>query len=78
MSFEETALANYRVSYQPDRKHLRTIDEPKLFMTPYRSPQLPIWELGEDEWYKVVRLPSPSIRQRRATTGTQEVLDFGT
>lgn len=78
VSFEETAVSNYRVSYQPDLRHLRTVEEPQLFVTPYRSPQLPLWELGEDEWHKVVRLPVPHIRRRRSGTGTQEALDFGT
>lgn len=77
VSFEETALADYRVSYQPDLKHLRTVDEPKLFMTPHRAPQLPLWEWGEDKWHKVVRLPPPRIRQRRSLAGTQEALDMG-
>lgn len=70
----ETALAVYRVSYQPGLKQLRTITEPQLFDTRYRSPQQPLWELGEEEWLKVVRV-QPVMRQtRRAPMGEQAVL----
>jgi transposase len=64
VAFGDTPLAQYRVSYQPDLKHLRTIDEPHILDTPYRSPQLPLWTLGDGEWLKVVRLPE-YVRLRR-------------
>jgi hypothetical protein len=54
VAFDTTPRAQYRVSYQPDLKHLRTIDEPQLFVTPYASPQLALWALGDDAWLKVV------------------------
>lgn len=40
----------YRVTYRPDKRHLKAITDPCLFETPHRSPQLPLWELGDGEW----------------------------
>ena len=42
---DDTALAQYRVSYQPNALHLRTVTEPQLFDTIYRSAQLAPWTL---------------------------------
>ncbi len=61
--FDETPLAQDRVSYQPDLKHLRTIAEPQVFDTIYRSPQLLLWELDDAQWLKMVRRPRPPRRK---------------
>ena len=74
VAFADTPLTQYRVSYQPDLKQLRTIDEPQVFEHPYRSPQLPLWELGDDEWFKVVRLPATVLRRRARVAVIQEQL----
>lgn len=70
----DIALAVYRVSYQPDLKHLRTLTEPQLFDTCYRSPQQPLWELGEHEWLKVVRMRPVARQARHRSMGEQAVL----
>ena len=74
VTFDDARLAQYRVSYQPDLTHFRTIEEPHVFETPYRSPQLPLWELGEDEWYKVVRVPPSRLRRHQKRIGIQQML----
>ncbi len=33
--------------------------------TPHRSPQLPLWTLGDGEWLKVLRAPEYAPRQRK-------------
>jgi len=48
-------LAQYRVRYQPNKKQLRAVTEPRLFETPFVSPQLSLWELDDAEWLKVIR-----------------------
>jgi hypothetical protein len=63
IEFADEPLAQYRVRYQPDKSHLLTIEEPRLFETPYRSAQLPLWELSEAEWLKVVRRPPYAPRK---------------
>jgi putative transposase len=57
LEFSDEPLAQYRVTYEPDRRHLRDIVPRQLFETQYQLPQLPLWELGEGEWLKVLRLP---------------------
>jgi hypothetical protein len=59
LEFSDEPLAQYSVACEPDRRHLRDVVPRQLFETRYRSPQLPLWELGESEWLKVVRC-SPS------------------
>lgn len=74
VAFGDTPLTQYRVSYQPNLKHLRTVTEPRLFDHPYGSPQLSLWELGEDEWLKVQRLPVRPVHKRQAVKVVQERL----
>lgn len=62
--FDDTALAQYRVRYQPDAKHLRTVMEPQLFDTIYRSAQLALWTFRDDEWLKVLPVHR-ALRQRQ-------------
>jgi len=52
----------------------RTIAEPKLHETQYRSPQLPLWQLGDGDWLKVVRLLEYATRHRERVAGVQEAL----
>jgi transposase len=74
--FGEQPLAYYTVEYQPDHKHFRSVTDPQVIETPYRSPQLALWELGEGEWLKILRLPPPAPRTKRleAAAGVQESL----
>jgi len=69
LAFSDEPVAQYTVTYQPDKRHLKTVTEERLFETPHRSPQPPLWELGDGEWLKVLRLPeyaSPRRPQGRA------------
>jgi putative transposase len=68
VEFANTPLSQFRVSYQPDKKHLRQITEPHHFETQYRSPQRELWDSGTVEWHLVRRLPEYTVRQHRATT----------
>jgi len=74
VEFADEALAQYRVRYQPDRRHFTAIEEPRLFATPHQSPQLSLWEFGEGEWLKVLRLEGYAPRKRRANDPGQEPL----
>ncbi|MCC6626974.1 MAG: helix-turn-helix domain-containing protein [Chloroflexi bacterium] len=65
LEFAEEPLAQYTVTYQPDGRHLRTVAEPRLFDTPFRSPQAPLWELSDAEWLKALRLPARPPRTKR-------------
>jgi hypothetical protein len=76
LEFADEPLAQYSVAYDPDRRGLRDVVPRQLFETQYRSPQLSLWELGEGEWLKVLRLPAPAPRVARRAGGEQRRL-FG-
>jgi transposase InsO family protein len=50
---DDLALAQYTVEYQPDHHQLRGVTNTQVFDTPYRSPQLLLWQPSDDEWRKV-------------------------
>jgi putative transposase len=74
IEFADELLAQYRVRYQPDKKHLRGITELRLFATPFPSPQLPLWELSDEESLKVVRRPPYAPRAARQEAVAQPTL----
>ncbi len=74
IEFADEPLARYRVRYRLDKKQLRAVEEPHLFETPFRSPQLALWELDDTEWLKVIRLPDYAPRQSRQEPLTQAAL----
>jgi putative transposase len=65
VAFVDEPLAEYRVIYQPDRRRPKTVNEAQIFETPFRSPQLPLWEASGAEWLKVLRQPEYAPRRRR-------------
>jgi len=54
VTFLDQPLAHYAVSRSSDQKRLTDIREPQLVETAFRSPQLHLWELNDQEWRKVV------------------------
>jgi hypothetical protein len=74
--YRDEPLTRYRVSYAPDKRQLRTVTPEQVFETPHRSPQLPLWTWGEDEWLPVLRLPAYEPRRARATEAVQPPLFF--
>jgi transposase len=64
-------LAQYKVAYERDQKGLKTVTEPRLFETQFRSPQLELWELGPEDWHLVLRLPEYAPRRRPMSTAVQ-------
>ncbi len=74
IEFADEPLARYRVRYQPDKAHLSAVEEPLLFETPYRSAQLPLWELSDTEWLKVIQRPPYAPRKPRRAVFEQAAL----
>jgi hypothetical protein len=50
LEYQALTLSKYRVELQEDRKHLTSVDHPRLAETVFRSPQLTLFDLGPDEW----------------------------
>jgi transposase len=74
LTYSDEPLAQYAVTYARDRRHLRTVREERLFVTPFQSPQPPLWEPAEGEWLRVLQLPAPLPRRPRRPTGEQPAL----
>ncbi|MDP9371491.1 MAG: hypothetical protein M3Q65_03350 [Chloroflexota bacterium] len=74
IAFGDEALAQYHVTYQPDRRHFGTVDQPRFYETPHHSAQPALWELGDGEWLPVLRLPAYAARQLRVPPARQPAL----
>ncbi len=60
-------------------RHLREVSHPRLAETPFRSPQLTLFDLGPDEWLLYWRVPAytKAVRPRRVSKVVQMPLfDF--
>jgi hypothetical protein len=76
VEFADEPLAQYRVTYQPDKHPLKTVVDRHLFETPHRAPQPPLWQLGDGEWLTVLRLSGYAPRTRREGNGGQQAALF--
>ena len=65
MEHQAITLAQYRVELQDDRKHMHKVGSPHLVETPFRSPQLMLFDLGPDEWLLYWNVPAYAARRRR-------------
>jgi putative transposase len=74
LEFSDEPLAQYSVAHEPDRRHLRDVVPRQVFETRYRSPQLFLWDHGDGEWLKVVRLNPLPLRHRQKRTAEQLAL----
>jgi len=75
LELAEEPLAQYSVSYEPNRHHPRDVVPRQLVETRYRSsPQLRRWEIGDGEWLKVVRMLPSLPRDCHERTAEQLVL----
>ncbi len=68
MEYQAVTLSKYTVELQEDRKHLKSVSNPRLADTPFRSPQLTLIDLGPHEWVLFWRTPeyAPARSPRRA------------
>ena len=48
--------------------------EERQFVTPFPSPQLPLWEPAEGEWLRVLQLPAPLPQRSRRAVVEQPLL----
>jgi len=65
LEYTDTALAQYKVAYEPDERHIRALTEPLLFPSRFPSPQPFLWDMNEVEWRVVMRLRPYKQRQKR-------------
>jgi putative transposase len=79
IEYQQTLLARYQCDYDRQQKRLHALSQPILYPTAFRSPQLELMELDDEQWRKFLQRPahnSPS--QRRAMHGQQlPLLELG-
>src|SRR5260221_12277921 len=67
---QAVTLSTYTVDLQDDHKHLRAVSSPRLAKTPFRSPQLLLFDLGPRERLLYSRTPDHTpARSRRPARG---------
>jgi hypothetical protein len=47
---EAVTLSEYEIELESDRKHVQAVSNPQTHQTPFRSPQLALFDLGPDGW----------------------------
>ncbi len=65
VEYQTTALALYSLTFQPDHEQIAKVTQARRIQTPFRSPQLDLWQLSETEWLLALRRPDPAPRQNR-------------
>jgi hypothetical protein len=74
IEFSDQPLAQYGIDYESDHHHSRAIKAHRLFETQFQSLQQALWELGDGEWLKVVRVPPASPRRQCLASSRQSLL----
>ena len=64
LEYRDEVLSRFTVNYQPDGRRLRTVEVPQVFETAYRSPQLALWPLDDDQWRKALPVAPSHLRRR--------------
>ena len=55
LEYGDHPLSRYSVEWQSNDTHLLRVGNPQMTDHPYQSPQLPLWEPGEVEWFVIIR-----------------------
>jgi putative transposase len=61
---QAVTLSQYSVELHDDRKRLQKVGSPHLVETPFRSPQLTLFDLGPDEWLSYWKAPDYAARRK--------------
>ncbi|HFQ94696.1 MAG TPA: hypothetical protein ENK32_11840 [Anaerolineae bacterium] len=77
VEYQQTLLARYRYRLERRSTKIRNISHPKLYATPFASPQLELLELDDAQWKKIVRRPEYAKRRASlAAAARQLAFDF--
>ena len=78
IEYHKTLLARYRCNYAPKQGQLQEVSAPTLYATAFRSPQLELIELDDEQWRKCQRRPLSTYTRHRAMLPEQLfLLDLG-
>ena len=79
LEYETVLLTRYTIKHERDGKHIHEVSHPRLAKTQFRSPQLPLFELGPDDWLLYLRVPAYVPRKRiTQATMVQMLLHWAT
>jgi putative transposase len=53
IEYQQTMLAKYICDYDQHQKQLQDVSQPTLFQTPFKSPQLILFDLDDEQWLKI-------------------------
>jgi transposase InsO family protein/transposase len=77
IAYQQALVARYRCEYDAKQGQLRSISEPRLYTTPFASPQLELIELDDEQWRKFQQRPARAYTKRIAMVPQQlSLLDF--
>jgi len=72
-----TLLARYDCKVGPDHKQLTAISAPKLYDTPFASPQQELFILDDTQWLKVLQRPPYMPRKPKLAAQAKQLLLWG-
>ncbi len=80
IEYHQTLLARYQCDYNHKQEQLHALSQPLLYPTAFRSPQLELIELDDEQWRKFLQRPARNISKHdRAMVEHQlPLLDLGT
>jgi hypothetical protein len=78
IEYQQTLLARYQCAYDRQHRQLQAVHTPTLSTTAFRSPQLELIELDDEQWRKCQRRPfSPYTRRITMVPEQLFLLDLG-
>lgn len=77
VEYKQTLLARYHYHLERDSTKISTISHPKIYRTPYASPQLELLELDDSQWTKIAQRPEYARRRAALVAAARQLaLDF--
>lgn len=71
IEYQDALLAQYQADYDHQQKQLQNVSHPILFQTPFKSPQLILFELDDEQWVKIRQRVYHRRKKRLAKLGQQ-------
>ncbi|GAC1301119.1 MAG: hypothetical protein NVSMB27_41450 [Ktedonobacteraceae bacterium] len=67
VEYQAVTLSKYTVELQDDHQHEQAVSTPRLQETPFRSPQLTLFDLGPHEWLLYWKASAYALRQKHSS-----------
>ena len=77
IEYKHTLLARYECKVSRKKHQLTAVTDPKLYDTPFDSPQLELFVLDDTQWLKVMQRPPFRPRLPKSTPSAKQLLLWG-